>query len=154
MTSTGHPSDPIFHQIVRADPGNGFYSVTERFTITASSVVGVSNTTADIAFLADPASVPGPSQAQDFPAGFWRAVAFSGGGDGGSGRRSPEFAARFVCALKPALFQIENDDDRDERDHDCEREQNGLHVIANPSEKHGIRHQNTRARRSLMRQRR
>jgi hypothetical protein len=32
---------------------------------------------------------------------------------------------------------IENDDDRDERDHDCEREQNGLHVIAKPSEKHG-----------------
>jgi hypothetical protein len=34
-------SDPVFHQTVRADPGNGLYSVTERFTITASSVVGV-----------------------------------------------------------------------------------------------------------------
>jgi hypothetical protein len=26
--------------------------------------------------------------------------------------------------LKPALFQIENDEDCDERDHDCEHEQN------------------------------
>jgi hypothetical protein len=56
-------------------------------------------------------------------------------------------------SLKPALFQIENDDERDEHDHDCEHEQNGLHVIAHPSEKHGVRHQNTRARRSLMRRR-
>jgi hypothetical protein len=52
-----------------------------------------------------------------------------------------------VCALKPAPFQIENDEDCDERDHDCEHEQNGLHVTADPSEKHGVRHQNTRARR-------
>jgi hypothetical protein len=49
-------------------------------------------------------------------------VAFSAGADGG--RRSLEFAARFVCALKPALFQIENDEVCDERDHDCEHEQN------------------------------
>jgi hypothetical protein len=26
---------------------------------------------------------------------------------------------RLNSLLKPALFQIENDDDRDERDHDC-----------------------------------
>ena len=50
-----------------------------------------------------------------------------------------------LAALKPALFQVENDDDRDECDHDCEHEQNGLHVIAHPSEMHGVRHQNTRA---------
>ena len=61
---------------------------------------------------------------------------------------------RLNSLLKPALFQIENDDDRDERDHDCEREQNGLDVIAHPSEKHGVRRQNTRARRSLTRRRR
>jgi len=63
-------------------------------------------------------------------------VAFSAGGDGGG--KSPE-----LSLLKPAQFQIENDDDRDERDRDCEHEQNGLHVIAHPSEKHGVRHQNT-----------
>jgi hypothetical protein len=32
-------SDPTFRRIVQADPGNGFYSVTERFTITASGGV-------------------------------------------------------------------------------------------------------------------
>jgi hypothetical protein len=53
---------------------------------------------------------------------------------------------RLNSLLKPALFLIENDDDRDERDHDYEHEQNGLDVIAHPSEKHGVRHQNTRAR--------
>jgi hypothetical protein len=51
-------SDRTFHQVVRADAGNGFYSVTERFTITANGVVGITNTTADIAV--DPASVPAP----------------------------------------------------------------------------------------------
>ena len=45
-----------------------------------------------------------------------QSVAFSAGGDGG--RRSPE-----IPPLKPALFLIENDDDRDERDHDYEHEQ-------------------------------
>jgi hypothetical protein len=47
-------SNSTFDQVVPADPGNGFYSVTERFTIAASSVVGVANTTAEIAFLLVP----------------------------------------------------------------------------------------------------
>jgi len=45
---------------------------------------------------------------------------------------------RLSFPLKPAQFQIENDDERDERDRDCEHEQNGLHVIAHPSERHGV----------------
>src|SRR5262249_54107565 len=45
---------------------------------------------------------------------------------------------RLAFPLKPAQFQIENDDDRDERDHDCEHEQNGFHIISHPSEKHGV----------------
>jgi hypothetical protein len=41
-------SDPTFDQTVRADPGNGFYSVTARFTISANDIVGSTNTTADM----------------------------------------------------------------------------------------------------------
>jgi hypothetical protein len=72
-------SDPAFRQTVQADPGNGFYSVTARFTITANDVVGISNTTADIAFVA--ASVPGPIAGAGLPGlilasggllGWWR----------------------------------------------------------------------------------
>jgi hypothetical protein len=37
---------------------------------------------------------------------------------------------RLSFPSKPAVFQIEKDGDRDERDHDCEHEQNSLHVIA------------------------
>ena len=56
-----HASDPTFEQTVRADPGSGLYSVTERFTITASAngVTGSTNTTADIAFVA-PVATPIP----------------------------------------------------------------------------------------------
>jgi len=53
-----HAFDPTFDQTVRADPGSGFYSVTERFTISANGVV----TSADIAFVAPhgPDPVPTP----------------------------------------------------------------------------------------------
>jgi hypothetical protein len=54
-----------FTSFCQADPGNGFYSVTARFTIAASSVVGVANITAEIAFL--PASVPGPIAGAGLP---------------------------------------------------------------------------------------
>jgi hypothetical protein len=72
-------SDPAFHQTVQADPGNGFYSVTARFTITANDVVGISNTTAEIAFVA--VSVPAPIAGAGLPGlilagggllGWWR----------------------------------------------------------------------------------
>jgi hypothetical protein len=55
-------SDPAFRQIAQADPGDGFYSVTARFTISANGVVGSINSTADIAFVAPhgPDPVPGP----------------------------------------------------------------------------------------------
>src|SRR5215471_5183118 len=54
-----HASDPTFDQTVRADSGSGLYSVTARFTISANGVVGSTNTTADIAFVApDPVPVP------------------------------------------------------------------------------------------------
>jgi hypothetical protein len=76
-------SDPTFDQVVRADPGNGFYSVTARFTIIANGVVGVSNTTAEIAFVPAfvPASVPAPIAGVGLPGlilasggllGWWR----------------------------------------------------------------------------------
>ena len=57
-----HASDPTFDQIVQADPGSGFYSVTERFTITASSVFGSTTTSAVITFVPPhgPDPVPGP----------------------------------------------------------------------------------------------
>ena len=57
-----HASDPTFEQTVQADPGSGFYSVTERFTISANGVVGSTNTSADIAFVAPhgPDPVPTP----------------------------------------------------------------------------------------------
>ena len=61
-----HASDPTFDQIVRADPGSGFYSVTARFTISANGVVGSTHTTADIAFVAPPPFRP-PSPVQDCP---------------------------------------------------------------------------------------
>jgi hypothetical protein len=73
-------SDPTFDQIVRADPGSGFYSVTARFTISANGVVGSTNTTADIALVA-PAAVPAPIVGTGLPGlilagggllGWWR----------------------------------------------------------------------------------
>jgi len=62
-----HASDPTFDQIVRADPGNGFYSVTARFTISANDVVGSTNTTADIAFVPPASAVPGPIAGAGLP---------------------------------------------------------------------------------------
>jgi hypothetical protein len=55
-----HASDPTFDQVVQADPGNGFYSVTARFTISANGVVGSTTTSADIAFVPPAHAVPGP----------------------------------------------------------------------------------------------
>src|SRR5215472_13423304 len=75
-----HASDPTFDQIVQADPGNGLYSVTARFTISANGVVGSTNITADIAFVA-PDPVPGPIVGAGLPGlifasggllGWWR----------------------------------------------------------------------------------
>jgi hypothetical protein len=74
-------SDPTFDQIVRADPGNGFYSVTARFTISANDIVGSTNTTADIAFVPPARAVPGPIAGAGLPGlilasgglfGWWR----------------------------------------------------------------------------------
>jgi hypothetical protein len=64
-----HASDPTFDQIVRADPGNGFYSVTARFTISANGVVGSTTTSADITFVAPqgPDPVPGPIAGAGLP---------------------------------------------------------------------------------------
>jgi hypothetical protein len=45
--------------------------------------------------------------------------------------------------LKPALFQIENDEDRDERDHDRDK-QNAFHTLIDPTEKHRVSHQTPR----------
>ena len=73
-------SDPTFDQIARADPGSGLYSVTARFTISANGVVGSTNTTSDIAFVA-PDPVPGPIAGAGLPGlilasggllGWWR----------------------------------------------------------------------------------
>jgi hypothetical protein len=75
-----HASDPTFDQTVRADPGSGFYSVTERFTISTNGVVGSTTTSADIAFVA-PATVPAPIVGAGLPGlilasggllGWWR----------------------------------------------------------------------------------
>jgi len=68
-----HASDPTFDQTVRANPGSGFYSVTERFTISANGVVGSTNTSADIAFVAPhgPDPVPAPSPVLACPALSW-----------------------------------------------------------------------------------
>jgi hypothetical protein len=74
-------SDPTFDQIVQADPGNGFYSVTARFTISANDVVGSTNTTADIAFVPPASAVPAPIAGAGLPGlilasggllGWWR----------------------------------------------------------------------------------
>src|SRR5262245_1420521 len=81
-----HASDPTFDQTVRADPGLGFYSVTERFTIIANGVVGSTNTSADIAFVA-PASVPGPIAGAGLPG-----LIFAGGGLLGWWRRRQKIA--------------------------------------------------------------
>src|SRR5262249_42923039 len=68
-------------QIVRADPGSGFYSVTERFTITASSVFGSTTTSAVITFVPPASAVPGPIVGAGLPGlilasggllGWWR----------------------------------------------------------------------------------
>src|SRR5262249_27483143 len=45
---------------------------------------------------------------------------------------------RLSFSSKARAVSDENDDDRDERDHDCEHEQNGFHIISHPSEKHGV----------------
>jgi hypothetical protein len=45
--------------------------------------------------------------------------------------------------LKPALFQIENDEDRDERDH-RDKQQNAFHTPIDPTEKHRVSHQRPR----------
>jgi hypothetical protein len=67
-----------FDQIVPADPGNDFYSVTARFTISANGV-GSTHTTANINIA--PASVPGPIAGAGLPGlilasggllGWWR----------------------------------------------------------------------------------
>ena len=72
-------SEPAFRQTVQADPGNGFYSVTARFTISANDVAGSANITADIAIA--PAHVPGPIVGAGLPGlilacvgllGWWR----------------------------------------------------------------------------------
>jgi hypothetical protein len=62
-------SDPVFRQIVQADPSNGFYSVTARFTISANGVVGSTTTSADIAFIPPhgPDAVPGPIAGAGLP---------------------------------------------------------------------------------------
>ena len=76
-----HASDPTFDQIVRADPGSGFYSVTERFTITASSVFGSTTTSAVITFVPPASAVPAPIVGAGLPGlilacvgvlGWWR----------------------------------------------------------------------------------
>jgi hypothetical protein len=76
-----HASDPTFDQIVRADPGSGLYSVTERFTITASNVFGVTTTSAVITFVPPASAVPAPIAGAGLPGlilasggllGWWR----------------------------------------------------------------------------------
>jgi hypothetical protein len=52
-------STQTFDQFVPVDPGNGFYSVTARFTISANDVAGSTNTTADIAIAPVPAPIAG-----------------------------------------------------------------------------------------------
>jgi hypothetical protein len=69
-------STSTFDEVVPADLGTGFYSVTERFTISANGVLGSTNTTADIAF-----RVPAPIVGAGLPGlilggggllGWWR----------------------------------------------------------------------------------
>jgi hypothetical protein len=52
-------STQTFDQFVPVEPGNGFYSVTARFTISANDVAGSTNTTADIAIAPVPAPIAG-----------------------------------------------------------------------------------------------
>jgi hypothetical protein len=75
-----HASDPTFDQIVQADAGSGFYSVTERFIISANSVIGSTNITGEISFV-QPSAVPGPIAGAGLPGlilacvgllGWWR----------------------------------------------------------------------------------
>src|SRR5262249_49707545 len=76
-----HASDPTFDQIVRADPGSGLYSVTERFTITASDVFSSTTTHAVITFVPPATALPPPTVGAGLPGlilagggllGWWR----------------------------------------------------------------------------------
>jgi hypothetical protein len=60
-------SNLTFDQVVPADPGNDFYSVTARFTINANDVVGSTHTTADIAFVSPASAVPAPIAGAGLP---------------------------------------------------------------------------------------